>query len=87
VGDVRLGVELVLSIDAAFDLLRADGLDDRRNAFEERILGLLAFKALIEASLNPAQRFLKRLLRSSSDLVAHEDADVIDLLPLAFESQ
>ena len=50
-GNVGLGVELVLAVDPALDLTGADGLDNGGDAVQEIVLGLLGFQAGIEPLL------------------------------------
>ncbi len=87
VGDVGLGVELVLLVDPALDLARADRLHDGRNAGEEVVLLLLGFQAVVQPRLDLLQSVGERLLGAARNLVAHEDANGIDLLPLVLQAQ
>lgn len=59
--DIRLGVELVLSVDAAGDLAFSDRLNDGWHALEEVVLLLLGLDTLIEPGGGPTQPLLERL--------------------------
>ena len=48
VGDVSLGVELVLAVDTAFDLPRAERVEDRRDPVQERVRLLVLLDAFVE---------------------------------------
>jgi hypothetical protein len=87
VGDVGLGMELRLAVDAAGDLAGTDGLDDGRDAHEEVVLLLLRFEAGIEAVADAPEALDERGASAAGDLVAHEDADLIDLLPLVLQAE
>ena len=80
--DAGLGVELVLAIDAALDLARTDGGDDGRHTRQEIVLRLFAFQAGIETLRDLFQAFRESPFRPHRDLVAHQDAEAIDRLPL-----
>lgn len=47
-GDVGLGVEFVLPVDAALDLAGAQRLDNGSHALEEVVLLLLGFEAPVQ---------------------------------------
>ena len=53
VGNIRLGVEFVLLVDAALDLARADRLNDGRNADQEVVLEFLFLQAGVQAETWP----------------------------------
>ncbi len=85
VRDVSLGVKFVLAVDAALDLARTDGLDDGRDAGEKVVLFFLGFEAVDQAMRNLAEDpAANAFLRSQRNFVAHQDANVIDLLPFVF---
>ena len=87
VRDVGLGVELVLSVDAAENLPAADAFGDGRDADKEVIALLLAFQARVQVADGPRQPLLEGILRAKGNLAAHEDAELIDLLPLIGQGQ
>lgn len=84
-GDVGFGVEFVLAIDAAEDLARADAFDDGRDAGEEIVLEFLFLQAVVEAGRDLLHPLGEGLAGALADLVAHEDADSVHLLPLVLE--
>ncbi len=86
-GDVSLGVELVLAIDPTLDFAGADRLDDGCDAVEEVVFLLFGLDAVVEFAGNPRQSFVKRLAGAPRHLVAHQDADAVDLLPLVAQRQ
>ena len=87
VGNVGLGVKLVPLVDPALDLARADRFHDGGNAREEVVFLLLGFQAVVQPRLDLLQSLSKRLLGPARNLVAHEDANRIDLLPLVLQAQ
>lgn len=85
--DVGLRVELGLAIDATLDLAGADGVHDRRNADEEIVLFFRVFQAVVERGGDFLESRFECCLGPHRALVAHEDADVIDLLPLVLQRE
>ena len=79
--DVSLGMKLCLAIDAADDLAGSDGLDDGGNAGEEVILEFFSFEAAVEPIANALQPLGEGGPRPPRYLIAHQDADAIDLPP------
>ena len=85
VGDVGLGVELGLGVDAALDLARAHAFEYLGHVIEEGVLVFGSLQAGIEheAVLFEDLRLADGLISSDGHLVAHQDADLVQLLPLA----
>ena len=84
-GDVGLGMKLVLPVDAALNLSDANCFDNCGYAVQKVVLFLLGLDALIEAAGNVREAFLKGLLRAARDFVAHEQTNTVNLLPLSVE--
>ena len=84
VGDVGLGVELRLCVGAALDLTGLQRLDDRGDAFEEVVPTLLDFDGVIELASDAVD---KDAPGAWGDLIAHENPDLVELLPLAIERE
>ena len=57
------------------------------NAGQEVVLLLFGFQAVVQPRLDLLQPVGERLLGAARNLVAHEDADGIDLLPLVLQAQ
>ena len=76
-----------LRVDAALDLPLPHGLDDGRHAVEEVVAFLLAFDAVVERLLDLLNAGDEGLPGAPRDLVAHEDAELVELLPLAVQGQ
>src|ERR1017187_8826700 len=88
VGDVGFGVELLFRVGAAFDFSVAQGLDDGGKAAEKIIFLLLGFDAVVEARGDFLfERVEDGLASAGGNLTAHEDANFVELLPLAVESE
>jgi len=88
VGDVGFGVELLPGVDAALDLARAQGFDDSRNAVQEVVAFLLLLDTLVELLRGAtSQRFAEGPASAGRHVAAHEDSDLVQLLPLAVEAQ
>ena len=88
VRDVGLGVELVLVVDAALDLPRAQRLEDRRDAVEEGVGVLVGLDAAVEDLDGARSHGLEqRLARAVRRLGAHQDPDLVERLPLAVEGE
>lgn len=87
VGDVRLSVELVFAIDAALDFARADGLDYGGSPGEEIVFLFFIFERAVEPVLDLGQALGEDGAGALRDLVAHEEANLVELLPLAVEGQ
>ena len=80
-------MELVLSVDAALDPSLSNGLDHRLHTFQERVRALLVLQAVVEPAHPLAQRLLEHIVGSQRHLVAHQQADPLQLLPLAVEGE
>ena len=87
VGDVCLGVELVPPVNPTLDPALSDGLHHGLYALQERVRALLVLQTVIESANSLAQRLLEDLVGLQRHLVAHQQADLLKLLPLAVKSQ
>src|SRR5688572_381963 len=85
--DVSLRVKLVLAIDATLDFARPERGNDRWHTAEKVVFRLLGFQASIEPLSDLFQSFPERPLRSHRDLVSHQNAKVIDSLPLPIQGE
>ena len=88
VGDVGLGVEFVLVVDTAFDLPRAERVEDRRDPAQEGVRLLVLLDALVE----PVERLRPHRLENGPPspmgrLSAHQEPDLVEPLPLAVEGE
>src|SRR5215204_1492433 len=87
-GNVSLGVELLLGVDIALDLAIADSLHYRGHARKEVVLLLFSLYTLVQVlGYDRLDTFEKSLLGALGDLVSHEDSQLVQLLPLTIESQ
>ena len=88
VGYVRLRVKLVLIVDTALNLAAAQRLQDRGHARQKRILLLVRLHAAVEG-VNDTRPycFQKGPPRAVGGIRAHEDADLVERLPLPVEGQ
>ena len=83
---VRLGMELVAVVDPCFDLARGESLDNRRSTFEKWVVDLVCVEALLECAFCSALYGLEHgLLRTERELVAHQNSDLLQLLPSIVE--
>ena len=81
-------MELVLAVDAALDLAVADGLVDGRDAGQEIILLFLGLDAAVELLGDLWHQSREQYLPGAGgDFVAHQDPDLVQLLPLTIQSQ
>ena len=88
VRDVGFGVEFSLGVGAALDLAVAKGLNYGRRAGEEIVLLFLGFEAGVQLlGYVPLKGLENCLARARRDLVAHEDANLFELLPLAIKGE
>ena len=88
VRDARLGVELVAVVDATLDLLRSERLEDRRHAVQERVGVLVGFEAAVEHRHRArAHGFEECLAGAVGHLRTHQDAQLVERLPLSVESE
>ena len=71
VGDVSLRVELILAIDAALDLARANRCDDGGHTGKEIILRFFRFETAVEALCDLFQTLRECALRPHRNLVSH----------------
>ena len=88
VGDVGLGVELVLVVDTALDLPGAKRGEDRGDPVQEGVRLLVVLDALVEAveRLRP-DRLENGLASPVGGLGAHQDPDLVEPLPPAVEGE
>ena len=89
VRDVRLGVELVLVVDAALDLAGSQRLEDRRarrGGTGWRPCRPRCSRRGISTA-RCSHRLEQRLPRAMRRLRAHQDPDLVELLPLAVERE
>ena len=86
-GDVCLGVELVPPINPTLDPALSDGLHHSLYTLQERVRALLVLQTVIESTHTLAQRLLEHIVGSQRHLVAYQQADPLQLLPLAVEGQ
>ena len=87
VGDVGLGVELVAPVHPALDPALGDRLHYRFHALQERVRALLSLQAVIKATHPPPQRLREHAAGAQRHLVAHQQPDPLQLLPLAVQRQ
>ena len=87
VGDVCLGVELLFCVNPALDFSAGDGLHDGRNPRQKIVFGFFALNAVVELAGDTGNAFCKRAVGSFGDFVAHEDANLVELLPLPVQRQ
>jgi hypothetical protein len=80
-------VELFLPVHTGLNLTGTDGLYNSGHAGEEVILFLGGFDTVVEPARNLSQSFLKGLFGALGHLVAHQDAQLVQFLPLPIESQ
>lgn len=85
-GDVGLGVELVLVVDTAFNLASTERVQNRRDPVEERVGFLVLLDALVELDKSPRpDGFMDSLPSPKGGLRAHQYPDLVEPLPLAVE--
>ena len=87
VGDVCLGVELLFGVNPTLDFPAGNGLHDGRNTRQKIIFGFFALNAVVELAGDTGNAFCKRAVGSFGDFVAHEDANLVELLPLPVQRQ
>jgi len=61
-GDVAFGVELVLTVNPAFDFPAADAFDNRRNAGQKIVFSFLGLEAPIKQAVDFSEAFLEGAL-------------------------
>ena len=81
-GYVGLGVKFLLVIDTALDLAATDSFDDLVNASQKIIFFLFTFNAVIQHAFDAGNAIVQRTLGALGNLVAHQNADLVQLLPL-----
>ena len=87
-GDVGLGVELVLVVDATLDLAGFQSLQQSRNSMQKRVGGLVGFDTAIEILNGPVTDSIQHGLSSSlGHLRSHQDANLLQGLPFAIEGE
>ena len=86
-GEVTLGVELVLPIDAALDFTGTQGLDHGRNSGKEIIRFFFTLDAGVQRGRDFSQALLKSALGPLRNLIAHQKANGVQLLPLILEGK
>ncbi len=64
-----------------------EGLDNRGHAREKIVLLFFGFDAVVEALMQKLKRPFERPLGTPGDLISHQDADVINLLPFAIQGK
>ena len=82
-GDVGLGVELLLLIDTNLDFSGRDRLNDSVETLKKRIIDAFWIKGTLEYF----QSSLNRRRRLTARLGADKNPDFVDFLPIAIESQ
>ena len=85
--DVGLGVKFLFGIDTAFDLATGNGCNDGSNTGEEIVFLFFSLDTVIEQAFDATNAIIQCALGSQSDLVAHEDANLLQLLPFAIDRQ
>ena len=90
-GDVGVGVELVLVVDTAFDLRGAERVEDPRIAGTPRRKGFGSL-VLLNAAVEPVERLRPDrvddgLPSPTGGLRAHQDPNLVELLPHAVEGE
>ncbi|WP_394757453.1 hypothetical protein, partial [Rhodoferax sp.] len=80
-------MKFFLGVNAALDLAAFNGLDDSGHTGEKVVFLFLALNAVIEETFNADYAVHQRALGSLTDLVTHEDANLVQLLPLAIQRQ
>ncbi len=86
-GDAGLGVKLFLAVDAADDLAGADCLDDGRDTRKEVIGAFFVFEAVLEPLTCAAEAPGKCVPGAEGNLIAHENANLVDLLPFILQGE
>ena len=84
-GDVALGVELGVVIDPALDLPAVQSCGDCVHAGEERVVLFVGFETPVEDLFCSFGELAQYPPGPVGDLIAHEDADLVELLPFAVE--
>ena len=87
VRDVGLGVELVLAVDAALDLSRAKASTIAGTPARKSFFAFSDFHASVESLSGDVLQTLGTRVCPQRNLVAHEDAEAVDRLPLVFEAR
>ena len=82
-----LAWKLVAPVHPALDPALSDGLNHCLYTLQERVRPLLVLQTVIESAYSLAQRFLEHTVRAQRHLVAHQQADLLKLLPLAVEGE
>ena len=86
--DVGLGVELVLVVDPALDLPRAQCVENGWDAVEKGVGGLVGLDAAVEdLDRTRPHGVEERSARPVRRLVAHQDSDLVERLPFPVERQ
>jgi hypothetical protein len=86
-GYISLGVEFPLSIYPTFNSAGAQGFNDCIYAYQKIILFLFGFDAVIEPTLHGFIRLFKRSPGAPGNFVPHENANFVNFLPFAIQSE
>jgi hypothetical protein len=80
-------MKLFLAIDATGDLARSEALDNIWYTFQKLISFFLYFDTLVEMALGLVEGLKECTFGARRDLTTHQDAELINFLPLIIESQ
>ena len=80
-------MKLLLDVHPALNLAAGNGLNDLGYPSQKIILLLFALNAVVQQLTNTRKALSQCKVCALGDFVTHQDADLIELLPLAIQSQ